>query len=203
MRNYHLKTILDAEIKEVNSIKKIENINLDNLKNFLYLTCNKDFYNNIQYEISTTKKFYNNKKYMIMVGCGYLPLSLISYCNFYPNEKFIGLDINKKAILCSNNLKTMLNIKNVLFECENGLKYNYKKADTILIAAMVKNKIKMLNRIIDTCKSGTNVFIRLFYKVDYNIIEKLDNEKIKIIFKIDKNTYPKKEDYDLIVLKIT
>ena len=61
----------------------------------------------------------------------------------------------------------------------------------------------MLNRIIDTCKSGTNVFIRLFYKVDYNIIEKLDNEKIKIIFKIDKNTYPKKEDYDLIVLKIT
>lgn len=68
---------------------------------------------------------------------------------------------------------------------------------------MVKNKIKMLNRIIDTCKSDTNVFIRLFYKVDYNIIEKLDNEKIKIIFKIDKNTYPKKEDYDLIVLKIT
>ena len=67
---------------------------------------------------------------------------------------------------------------------------------------MVKNKIKMLNRIIDTCKRGTIVFIRLFYKVDYNIIEKLDNEKIKIIFKIDKNTYPKKEDYDLIILKI-
>lgn len=33
MRNYHLKTILEAEIKEVNSIKKIESINLNNLKN--------------------------------------------------------------------------------------------------------------------------------------------------------------------------
>ena len=96
----------------------------------------------------------------------------------------------------------MLNIKNVLFECEDGLKYNYVKADTILIAAMVKNKIKMLNRIMDTCKSGTYVFVRLLYKVDYNIIKKLDNEKIKIIFTIDKNTYPQKEDYDLIILKI-
>ncbi len=200
MRNYNLKAILDAEIKEVNSIKKIENINLNNFENFLYLTYNKNFYNNIEYEISKTEKFY--KKHMIMVGCGFLPLSLISYCNYYPNGKFIGLDINKNAILCSDNLKSMLNIKNVLFKCEDGLNYNYNKADTILIAAMVKSKIKILNRIMDTCKSGTNVFVRLFYKVDYNIIKKLDNKKNKIIFRIDKNTYPQKEEYDLIVLKI-
>lgn len=202
MSNYHLKEILGAEIKEVKYIKEYKCINIDKFENFLCLGYNKDFYNSIEYEISKTNKFYTDGETVVMVGCGYLPLTLIAYSNYYPKSKFIGLDIDKEAILSSENLKNILKIKNILFEHEDGLKYNYKNADAIFIAAMIKNKQKMLDIIIETCNKGTKIFVRLFYKSDYKIINKLDNNKIKMIYRIDKNAYPKKEEYDLVVFEM-
>ena len=202
MSNYHLKEILDAEIKEVKYIKEYECINMDKFKNSLCLGYNKDFYNSIEYEINKTNKFYINGETVVMVGCGYLPLTLIAYSNYYPKSKFIGLDIDKEAILSSRDLKNILKLKNILFEHKDGLKYDYKKVDVIFIAAMVKNKQKTLDRITETCKPGTKIFVRLFYKSDYKIINKLDNNKTKMIYRIDKSAYPKKEEYDLVVFEM-
>lgn len=202
MSNYHLKDILDAEIRELISIKESIDINTYNFKNFLCLKYNKDFYENIEYEISKTDKFCTNKKHMVMVGSGYLPLTLIAYSNYYPRSNFLGLDINEAAVLKSEELKQILKSENIFFERADGLKYDYKMMDVIIIAAMVKNKLKMLDRIIETCKIGTKIFVRLFYKSDYKIINKLGNNKVKMIYRIDKNVYPKKEEYDLVVFEM-
>ena len=92
---------------------------------------------------------------------------------------------------------------NTIFKTADGKKYNYINSKTILIAAMVKDKIDILNRILCTASIKSKIFIRLFYYEDYEIIEKLSKSNIglKILSKIKKKDYPIKEEYDLVILE--
>jgi len=139
-----------------------------------------------------------------MVGCGYLPLTILSYCKKYSNSMFKGIDIDKKAIKSCNILRRVHCLyDNTIFKTVGGKKYNYINSKTILIAAMVKDKIDILNRILCTASIKSKIFIRLFYYEDYEIIEKLSKSNIglKILSKIKKKDYPIKEEYDLVILE--
>lgn len=193
--------IIKNELSDVKNIIKKGDIN------FLYEDLkgggNKDFYKNLIFEIEETKTFYDKKKEFVMVGCGYLPLTILAYCKRYYKSMFKGIDIDEKAIKSCNKLRNMYGIDNTMFKTIDGKKYNYINSKTILIAAMVKDKIDILNRILCTASLKSKIFIRLFYKEDYEIINKIKKSclGLKVLFKINKNDYPIKEEYDLVILE--
>ncbi len=195
--------ILKDELHEVKNLIKNEKCFIFLEKN-LKIGGNKTFYKNLVFEIRKTRKFYNSKKQFVMVGCGYLPLTMLVYCNSYPKSKFIGIDIDEKAIKSCNELRKVYDLgDNTFFKIIDGKKYNYINSKTILIAAMVKNKIAVLDRILSTVSVGSKIFIRLFYDEDYEIINKLSKSDIglKVLYKINKDDYPIKEEYDLVILE--
>lgn len=147
--------------------------------------------------------FYDNKKEFVMVGCGYLPLTILAYCKRYSKAMFKGIDIDKKATKSCNKLRNMYGLDNTMFKTIDGKKYNYINSKTILIAAMVKDKTDILNKILCTASLKSKIFIRLFYKEDYEIINKIKKSDVglKVLFKINKIDYPIKEEYDLVVLE--
>lgn len=194
--------ILKEEIKDVkNLLKKTKNI--DFLYDELKVEGNKSFYKNIIFEIINTKYFYDSTKEFIMIGCGYLPLTLLTYYKIYPDSIFIGLDVDKKAIESCNKLRNKYILDNLYFKIADGKYYDYINSKTVLIAAMVKDKIKILNRILGTSGVKTKIFIRLFYDEDYEIVNKIKKSSVglKVLFKINKSDYPKKEEYDFIIVE--
>lgn len=139
-----------------------------------------------------------------MIGCGYLPLTILAYCKRYSKAMFKGIDIDEKAIKSCNKLRNMYGLcNNAIFQTIDGKKYNYINCKTILIAAMVKDKIDIINRILCTASIQSKIFIRLFYKEDYEIINKIKKSCVglKVLFKINKTDYPIKEEYDLVILE--
>lgn len=202
-RDKRYNEIIKNELSDVKSIiKKGNNINC--LYEDLKMGGNKAFYKNLIFEIEETKTFYDDKKEFVMIGCGYLPLTILAYCKRYSKSMFKGIDVDEKATKSCNKLRNMYGLcNNTMFKTIDGRKYNYINSKTILIAAMVKDKIDIINRILCTASIQSKIFIRLFYKEDHEIINKIKKSCVglKVLFKINKNDYPIKEEYDLVVLE--
>lgn len=202
-RDKRYDEIIENELRDVKSIIKKDN-NINCLYEDLKVRGNKAFYKNLIFEIGKTKTFYDDKKEFVMVRCGYLPLTILAYCKEFSKAMFKGIDIDEKAIKICNELRNMYGLcNNAIFQTIDGKKYNYINSKTILIAAMVKDKIDILNRILCTAGLKSKIFIRLFYKEDYEIVNKIKKSGVglKVLFKINKTDYPIKEEYDLVVLE--
>lgn len=136
------------------------NISLDNLDKYLTNDFNKLFFNDVKIEISKLTEHLNGTNF-VMVGCGSLPITLLSFCAQFPNMHFTGIDNSPEAIKKAIDIKTKFNITNLNFDIVDGMNYDYKDASTIFVANTVVPKIKVLKQIAMSASNNTRVFIRI------------------------------------------
>jgi hypothetical protein len=116
------------------------------------------FYNElIKNELSMTHL--DNNKTICQVGIGEMPLSLY-YLNKNIRNKIIGLDVIQKSIESAKQFitsKTKNNIDNKLqFYCCDGVEYDYKDCDLVIISISVFDKENILAQIKKTNVTKSN-----------------------------------------------
>lgn len=135
-------------------------VNLDNLDNFLTDEFNKLFLHDVNIEIEKIAGYILHENF-VMVGCGSLPITLLAFCNKYPQSNFIGIDHSSEAVKKAIEIKNKLNIKNLNFDITDGVNYDYKNADTVFVANTVIHKMEILKQIAMSAKSGAKIIIRI------------------------------------------
>lgn len=144
-----------------NIISKVQQYpEVKNIESYLTDEFNKLFYNDVKIEIKRLNSYLSNKNF-VMVGCGSLPITLLAFCNEYPDMSFIGIDNSSEAVRKALDIKRCFGIRNLHFDIVDGENYDYIDSDTIFVANTVIPKIKVLRQIAMSAKSGTKIIIRV------------------------------------------
>ncbi len=106
-----------------------------------------------QLELSSCRRF-------VMVGCGPLPGTLLNVMDNTCVAHIIGLDTDKVAVSTVNRLAERFGLDRLSAVHCDGSSYDYQDADTVYVANLVQGKTKVLCRIADTVKNGTDVVLR-------------------------------------------
>ncbi len=96
----------------------------------------------------------------VMVGCGPLPGTLLHVMDSTGVARIIGLDTDKVAVSTVNRLAERFGLDRLSAVDCDGSSYDYKDADIVYVANLVHGKMKVLCRIADTVKDGTDVVLR-------------------------------------------
>lgn len=201
--NFYERIIELDENEKLVSLEKVP-VMLNDLEQCLTNDFNKLFFNDVKIEISKLREHLAGDNF-VMVGCGSLPITLLSFCTQFPDMHFIGIDNSPEAIRKAIDIKTKLNIPNLFFDIIDGMNYDYKDASTIFVANTVVPKIKVLKQIAMSAQSNTRVFIRipvlsgnlLSEDVSYNNIP-----RIHLMKEIPQDTRTDDMLYKLLVLEI-
>jgi hypothetical protein len=101
----------------------------------------------------------------VVVGGGHLPVTAIHAIEKVGIKQSICLDISEQTVESVNYLKDKFSWNQLEGICCDGCDYDYSDADVVYIANMVKPKRDVLNRVIDTVKSGTPIIVREPYSL--------------------------------------
>ena len=135
-------------------------VKLNDLDKYLTNDFNKLFFNDVKIEISKLNEHITGDKF-VMVGCGSLPITLLTFCANYPNISFLGIDNSPEAIRKAIDIKSKFAVNNLNFNIIDGMNYDYKDATTIFVANTVVPKMKVLKQIAMSAKSKTRIIIRI------------------------------------------
>lgn len=135
-------------------------IQLNDLDKYLTDDFNKSFFYDVKIEISKLKEHLIGDKF-VMVGCGSLPITLLTFSSELPNLSFLGIDNSPEAIRKAIDIKTKFGVTNLNFNIIDGMNFDYKDSTTIFVANTVVPKIKVLKQIAMSAQSGTRIIIRI------------------------------------------
>lgn len=172
-------------------------IQLNELQKYLTDDFNKLFFNDVKIEIEKLSEYFSQGHPFVMVGCGSMPITILSYCQEYPNESFIGIDNSAEAISKAIEIKKIFNINNLHFDIIDGINYNYENARTIFVANTVIPKIKVLKQIAMSAKEKTKIIIRIPISAGKLISEDIEYNSISRIHFL-KEIGPDKDTDDLL-----
>lgn len=194
------------ELDENEKVLSIPNdtILLNDLDKYLTNEFNKLFFQDVRIEMSKLKEHLIGNSF-VMVGCGSLPITLLTFCGEYPGISFVGIDNSPEAIRKAIDLKTKFNIENLNFDIVDGMNYDYNNANTIFVANTVVPKIKVLKQIAMSAQSKARIIIRipvlsgnlLSEDVVYNSVP-----RIHLLQEITPDTRTDDMLYKLLVLEI-
>ena len=111
-------------------------------------------YNDITFnwhKIWPEKNFSNQKLNILVAGCGTREAVLHALCN--PHHDFIGVDLSKKSIQSSNELKNKFKLKNLELFCDDFRRINFKKKFSYIICTGVIHHLDDPNTALDYFKN--------------------------------------------------
>lgn len=96
----------------------------------------------------------------VMVGCGPLPGTLLHVLDSTNVPHIVGLDTDKAAVAMANRLIERFGLTRVQVVHGDGRIYDYKNADMVYIANLVRGKSEVLRRVADTAGENIDVVLR-------------------------------------------
>lgn len=96
----------------------------------------------------------------VMVGCGPLPGTLFNVVDSTDVPEIVGLDIDRHAISCVNEIARRCAIERIHAEPCDGRDFDYSQSDIVYVANLVTPKSSILARICETAASGTQIVLR-------------------------------------------
>ena len=202
--NFFERIIELDDNEKVASTASVEATYLENLDKYLTDEFNKLFLRDVRIEMSKLKQHLSGNNF-VMVGCGSLPITLLTFCREYPSISFVGIDNSPEAIKKAIDLKFKFNINNLNFDIIDGVNYNYKKANTVFVANTVVPKVKVLKQIAMSAQTKTKIIIRIPVLSGNLLSEDVAYNSIPRIHLLQEIAPDEKTDdmlYKLIVLEI-
>jgi hypothetical protein len=103
---------------------------------------------------------FTGRRRAVMVGCGPLPVTLWHLLDRTPIERAVGIDADAAAVEFARRASQRMGRERAVFESADGRTYDYRGADVIYIANLVRPKADVLARVAQTVPAGTPVILR-------------------------------------------
>jgi hypothetical protein len=102
---------------------------------------------------------FRNCRRVVLVGCGWVPVTLFYFSDNTDVSELVGLDVNPDAIAAANELARHLGYGRVTAELQNGASYNYGETPIVYVVGMTSPKAAVLSRIADTAPDNVQVIV--------------------------------------------
>ena len=104
---------------------------------------------------------------MILVGCGWMPVTLFHVHDKTNVPELVGLDIVPDAVATANELAKRLGYARIRAELQDGRSYDFGGAQIVYIVGMAFAKSAILSRIADTAPDDVQVLVNEPYSLGH------------------------------------
>lgn len=124
----------------------------------------------------------DNVNNLVMVGCGPLPETILYLSENTDVKSIVGIDYNQEAIyMAGEMIQSLGQSDKVKLMHYNGVEYDYKNADLIIVANFISPKAKVLQRIANTAKNGAKILVRTPILLGKMLYESADSLPSRLI----------------------
>ncbi len=96
-------------------------------------------------------------KRIVMVGCGWRPVTMFHLHECTDAREIIGLDVIPDAVEAASALATKFGYGRIRIEHHDGVSFDYAGADLVYVASMVSPKTAVINRILETAPEHVRI----------------------------------------------
>ena len=107
----------------------------------------------------------NDCRRIVLVGCGWIPVTLFYFHDSSPAQELIGIDVLAEAIETAGVMARSFGYERVQFELANGLDYDFRDALIVYVVGVVTDKAGVLSRIADTAPENVQVVVNEPYSL--------------------------------------
>lgn len=96
---------------------------------------------------------------VVLVGSGWIPLTLFYFSDHTDVPELVGLDINAEAVATANKLAKRFGYTRVRTELQDGASYDYSGTQIVYVVSMASPMPAVLSRIADTAPDNLQLIV--------------------------------------------